>query len=300
MDALLSLKEVQKLTSSKEELISLLSSIAQSANPVISLNEAKTEGKIIINDKMILYSFINLPQHFTYDNVIQFFSLEPNQFSRLYKQSLFWVLVSENEDFNSKFEKKYKALQVEDNKPVKCNVTSSRMLKNAISKIIQHDSYIKETGDLKASGNNSRKESFQKSAPSGDGSEMSWRKKSDVTDFSTNSNNNFGYKKRRQRFKSDNNDFSYRNNLYKAKNEVEEIQIQLDNVKYPLIIKNKYSNKEMVDFYNKIKNSVKYDKANFKNEIEDIMMKEQKTKLAIAERDNLNNEMPKNNPLLNF
>ena len=300
MDALLSLKEVQKLTSSKEELISLLSSIAQSANPVISLNEAKTEGKIIINDKMILYSFINLPQHFTYDNVIQFFSLEPNQFSRLYKQSLFWVLVSENEDFNSKFEKKYKALQVEDNKPVKCNVTSSRMLKNAISKIIQHDSYIKETGDLKASGNNSRKESFQKSAPSGDGSEMSWRKKSDVTDFSTNSNNNFGYKKRRQRFKSDNNDFSYRNNLYKAKNEVEEIQIQLDNVKYPLIIKNKYSNKEMVDFFNKIKNSVKYDKANFKNEIEDIMMKEQKTKLAIAERDNLNNEMPKNNPLLNF
>ena len=129
---------------------------------------------------------------------------------------------------------------------------------------------------------------------------MSWRKKSDVTDFSTNSNNNFGYKKRRQRFKSDNNDFSYRNNLYKAKNEVEEIQIQLDNVKYPLMIKNKYSNKEMVDFYNKIKSSVKYDKANFKNEIEDIMMKEQKVKLAIAERDNLTNEMPKNNPLLNF
>ena len=79
-----------------------------------------------------------------------------------------------------------------------------------------------------------------------------------------------------------------------------EIQIQLDNVKYPLMIKNKYSNKEMVDFYNKIKSSVKYDKANFKNEIEDIMMKEQKVKLAIAERDNLTNEMPKNNPLLNF
>ena len=56
----------------------------------------------------------------------------------------------------------------------------------------------------------------------------------------------------------------------------------------------------MVDFYNKIKSSVKYDKANFKNEIEDIMMKEQKVKLAIAERDNLTNEMPKNNPLLNF
>ena len=90
------------------------------------------------------------------------------------------------------------------------------------------------------------------------------------------------------------------NNLYKAKNEVEEIQIQLDNVKYPLMIKNKYSNKEMVDFYYKIKSSVKYDKANFKNEIEDIMMKEQKVKLAIAERDNLTNEMPKNNPLLNF
>ena len=249
---------------------------------------------------MILYSFINLPHQFLYDDIIKFFSLESNQFSRLYKQSLFWVLVSENEEFNSKFEKKYKSLQVEDNKPVKCNVTSSRMLKNAISKIIQHDSYIKETGDLKASGGNSRKESFQKSGQSGEGSEMSWRKKSDVTDFSTSSNNNFGYKKRRQRFKSDNNDFSYRNNLYKAKNEVEEIQIQLDNVKYPLMIKNKYSNKEMVDFYMKIKNNIKYDKANFKNEIEDIMMKEQKTKLAIVERDNLTNEMPKNNPLLNF
>ena len=50
---------------------------------------------------MILYSFINLPHHFTYDNVINFFYLESNQFSRLYKQSLFWVLVSENEEFNS-------------------------------------------------------------------------------------------------------------------------------------------------------------------------------------------------------
>lgn len=130
---------------------------------------------------------------------------------------------------------------------------------------------------------------------------MSWRKKSDVNDFSYGTGKDYSYKKnRRQRFKSDNNDFNYRNNIYRAKNEVEEIQIQLDNVKYPLIIKNKYSNKEMVDFYMKVKDSIKYDKSNFKHEIEDIMSDKQAKTLIIAERDNLSNVMPKNNPLLNF
>lgn len=242
-----------------------------------------------------------MSHQFNQENVITFLQLKPGDYSRLYKQSLFWVLVSENEEFNGKFEKFYKTLLVEENKPLKCNITSSRMLKNSIIKMIQHYSYIRETGDLQASGNGSRKESFQKSTQSGEGSEMSWRKKSDVTDFSLGTGKDYSYKKnRRQRFKSDNNDFNYRNNIYRAKNEVEEIQIQLDNVKYPLIIKNKYSNKEMVDFYMKVKDNIKYDKNNFKHEIEDIMSDKQTKTLIIAERDNLSNVMPKNNPLLNF
>ena len=287
--------------SNKEELVELLVLAALPPNPIISLNESKSEGKILINDKMIFYSFINMSHQFNQENVITFLQLKPGDYSRLYKQSLFWVLVSENEEFNGKFEKFYKTLLVEENKPLKCNITSSRMLKNSIIKMIQHYSYIKETGDLQASGNGSRKESFQKSTQSGEGSEMSWRKKSDVTDFSLGAGKDYSYKKnRRQRFKSDNNDFNYRNNIYRAKNEVEEIQIQLDNVKYPLIIKNKYSNKEMVDFYMKVKDSIKYDKSNFKHEIEDIMSDKQTKALIIAERDNLSNVMPKNNPLLNF
>ena len=301
VESLLNLKEVQKIVMTKEELVSLLTTLTAPPEKIISLSEDKEKGKIIVDDKLMLYSFINLPHQFNQENVKTFLQLKDGEYSRLYKQSLFWIVASENETFNANFEKFYKTLLVEDSKPLKCNITSARMLKNAISKMIQHYSYLKETGELKASNPSSRKQSFQQNTTN-DNSEMSWRKKSDVSDLSygNSGNNNNGYHKRRQRFKSDPNEFKPYKGFYKQKNEVEEIQIQLDNVKYPLMIKNKYSNKDIVDYYLSIKDSIKFEQGNFKNDIGEIINKDKMKSLAVMERDNLDKVLPKNNPLLNF
>ena len=84
-----------------------------------------------------------------------------------------------------------------------------------------------------------------------------------------------------------------------SKKEKEEIQIQLDQIKYPLMIKYKYSNKEILDYLGQIENSISFDKNNFVNIIDDIMDIKMKN-LEINKRENLDKIIPKNNPLLSF
>jgi len=314
------LKEIQKIFSSKEELIESLDSISHYENPIISFDKEKEEGKVKIDELLMLYSFVNLPSNFNENEVKEFLNLKDGDYIRLYKQSLFWILVSENEEFNENFEKYFKKLKVEDDKNLKCNMTSGPMLKNAIHKIIQKNIYSKEIKDLSVK-NTEKKEKIKED------DSMSWRKKTDVSDMSTNSNNNnnLGYgissngKKRRQRFKSDPNEYNYhrkgsndywgrenKNDKKKSeekknegKKKKEEIQINLDQIKYSLMIKYKYSNKEIVDYLKKIEEEIIYDKNNFKNIIEDVVDNKMK-KLEIIEREKFENVIPKNNPLLSF
>jgi len=84
-----------------------------------------------------------------------------------------------------------------------------------------------------------------------------------------------------------------------GKKKKEEIQINLDQIKYSLMIKYKYSNKEIVDYLKKIEEEIIYDKNNFKNIIEDVVDNKMK-KLEIIEREKFDNVIPKNNPLLSF
>ena len=309
VDNLLTLKETQKITSSKTELISYLEMLSNETNPIIAFNNSsKTEVQILLPENTVLYTFINIPFSYTVQNVMEFLQLKTTDYSRLYKQSLFWVLVSTNDAFNASFDKVYKTLKVEEDKPLKCNVTSARMLRNAIVKTIQHDNnYMKDTGSLKASGSGSRKNSTNVQ-----GESMSWRKKSDVSDLSVNNNKKkYGEgnnKKRRQRFKSDPNESFKRGSHYDNSNSnskgsgcKEEMQIPLDNVMYPIIIKYKYSNKEIMECYNKLKDELCNSNSNmFKKEFEDIMLVNTFKQLSISVNDDLNTIIPKNNPLLNF
>ena len=273
--------------------------------------------QVLLPENTVLYTFINSPFSYTLQNVVEFLQLKASDYSRLYKQSLFWVLVSSNDAFNASFDRVYKALTVEEDKPLKCNVTSARMLRNAIVKAIQHDNnYMKDTGSLKADGSNSRKNSTNVQ-----GETMSWRKKSDVSDLSVNNSKKANYgennaKKRRQRFKSDPNEsfkrgshYDYNNNSSttagngKGSGCKEEMQIPLDNVKYPIIIKYKYSNKEIIECYNKLSSSVNSGSSSnelFKKEFEDIMLVNSFKQLSIGVNDDLNTMIPKNNPLLHF
>jgi hypothetical protein len=186
IDDLFQLKEIQKLANSKETLKEILSKIS---SDLISLNETRTEGKLVFDDKLMVYSLINLPNKMTKNDVMTLFDIKEGDITRIYKQSLFWILASQNEEFNSKFEKTLKTTKVEEENSLKYNITSSKMLKNAITKMIQQHIYNKEVNELKASsGGSNKKEGLASGKASGSGSinsssgeKMSWRKKSDVS-----------------------------------------------------------------------------------------------------------------------
>ena len=304
LSELYSLKEIQKIFSSKEELCTYLNSLSKMENPIISFDNEKEEGKIIFDKYLMLYSFVNIPSNFNEKDVKDFLQLKEGDYIRLYKQSLFWIIVSQKQEFNEKFEKYFKTLKVEDEKNLKCNISSGPMLKNAILKIIQKHLYSKETNGL--SFKSEKKENIKED------DSMSWRKKTDVSDISSGSNLGYGISsnghKRRQRFKSDpnewgrrkgSNDYWGREKKNEPKKEKEEIQIQLDQIKYSLMIKYKYSNKEILDYLEKIENSISFDKNNFVNIVDDIMDSKMKN-LEIKEREKFDKIIPKNNPLLTF
>lgn len=328
IENLLNLKDIKKITENEETLIQMLKQISLEPNSFLTLNETKKEGKIIISERLMEYSFVNIPFMYNEAKVIELLKLKPEDYSRLYKQSLFWILISENSSFIENFEKFVKTLTIEGS-PLKVNITSSQMLDNIIKKMIRN-STLKEANDLNVL-NQRRKDSYSNS-PKEKNEQMSWRKKSDNSDYSSDSRgygfgnggnyHSYGYGnkgfnggnyKRRKRFQSDPSDFGngrkfiedtqgkFRNKFENAMALAQppEPTITQDKVKYPLDVKYKYSNREIVDFYMKNKESFGFNENIFKVNIDDIMCKDNK-KLIVAEKDNLSAEIPKNNPLLNF
>lgn len=184
------------------------------------------------------------------------------------------------------------------------------MIKKMVKKEIDKRLYKQETENLKNNigKTNEKNEEFNRSKKSDDS--MSWRKKSDNNEqdeLGYGYNNNYG-KKRRQRFKSDPNEYKgndnyyYNNKKYNKNNDyqkdVEELRVQLDEVKYPIFIKEKYSNKDMLDYLAKIKKDIKFNEKNFVNIIDDIICKDNMKNLELENKKEY--EVPKNNPLLNF
>ena len=312
---LFALKEISKMFSSKEILFSYLTHLSKLPNPIISINDDFSKCQIIINDKLVYYQFINIPPEYNDERVKIFLDLKEEDITRLYKSSIFWVLISEKEDFNKKFEKYLEGVTVDkEGKKLKYNITSAYMIKKMAKKSIEKRIYNQETENLKSNGKKSdKKEEINKIKKSDDS--MSWRKKNDEQDEDYGYGYGYGYggynkknKNKRQRFKSDpneyqsNNDYYYNNNkrYFKDKNEndVEELRVQLDDVKYPIFIKEKYSNKEMLDYLSKIKNSISFNEKTFVNIVDDIIDKEKIKNLELENKKEY--EVPKNNPLLNF
>ena len=310
---LFSLKDVSKLFSTKDLLYKYLAHLSKLPNPIISINDDFSKCQIIINDKLIYYQFINIPPEFNDERVKLLLDLKDDDFLRLYKSSIFWVLMSDKEEFNSKFEKVLNNIKVDkEEKKLKYNITSAYMIKKMAKKAIEKRLYNQETEKLK--NNNiikcEKNDEGNKSKKSDDS--MSWRKKSDIS----NEQDDLGYgynknykNKRRQRFKSDPNEYQsndYYNNNYNKKyykdnyyqNDVEELKAQLDDVKYPIFIKDKYTNKDMLDYLAKIKNDIKFNEKNFANIIDDIIDKNKMKNLELENKKEY--EIPKNNPLLNF
>ena len=303
------LKEISKLFSSKELLFKYLLHLSKQKNPIISVNEDFSKCQLIINDNMVYYQFVNIPTEYNSERVKLLLGINEEDYSRLYKSSIFWVLISEKEDFNKKFENVLKDILVDkEGKKLKYNITSAFMIKKMAKKQIDKRIYNQETESLKNNEkNNIKNNDFNRSKKSDDS--MSWRKKSDLS----NDQDNLGYgysknygNKRRQRFKSDpyeyqGNEFynskkNYINNDYQK--DIEDLKVQLDDVKYPIFIKEKYTNKEILDYLAQIKSEIKFDEKNFSRIIDDIIDKEKMKNLELENKKEY--EIPKNNPLLNF
>ena len=303
------LKEISKLFSNKELLFKYLIYLSKQKNPIITVNEDFSKCQLIINDNMVYYQFVNIPTEYNSERVKLLLGINEEDYSRLYKSSIFWVLISEKEEFNKKFENVLKDILVDkEGKKLKYNITSAFMIKKMAKKQIDKRIYNQETESLKNNEkNNIKNNDFNRSKKSDDS--MSWRKKSDLS----NDQDNLGYgysknygNKRRQRFKSDpyeyqGNEFynskkNYINNDYQKG--IEDLKVQLDDFKYPIFIKEKYTNKEILDYLAQIKSEIKFDEKNFSRIIDDIIDKEKMKNLELENKKEY--EIPKNNPLLNF
>jgi hypothetical protein len=309
---LFSLKEISKLFETKEILFSYLLYLSKLNNPIINVNEDYSKCQINISDKLVYYQFINIPPEYNIERVKLLLDIKDDDYLRLYRSSIFWVLISDKDDFNQKLEKALKDITVDkEEKKLKYNITSSYMIKKMVKKEIDKRLYKQETENLKNNigKNNEKNEEFNRSKKSDDS--MSWRKKSDNNEqdeLGYGYNKNYG-NKRRQRFKSDPNEYKEKDNNYYYNNkkynknndyqkDVEELRVQLDEVKYPIFIKEKYSNKDILDYLAKIKNDIKFNEKNFVNIIDDIICKDNMKNLELENKKEY--EVPKNNPLLNF
>ena len=147
---LFSLKEVSKLFSSKEILNKYLTYLSKMKNPIISINDDLTKCQLLISDKLVYYQFINIPPEYNDERVKLLLDLKDDDFLRLYKSSIFWVLISDNEEFNNKFEKVLNSAKVDkDEKKLKYNITSAYMIKKMAKKSIEKRIYNQETENLK-------------------------------------------------------------------------------------------------------------------------------------------------------
>jgi hypothetical protein len=193
LDDFLTLREVQKLVSSKESLNEILEKIA-SEDKIIKINHNTNEVTILFDENFTAFNFINIPNKIKKSELSQILEItEENSVQRLYKHSLFWILISNNPEFTQNYEKKLRTVKFEG-ESLKFDVTQFKELKRQINKQIQHQVYLKETDELKASSN-TRKDSnsfkhqnidrkHSNTQSTGNTDALSWRKKSDVSNSS--------------------------------------------------------------------------------------------------------------------
>lgn len=244
------------------------------------------EVQVVLSEEFNLYNLINVPNKMTNSEVLNLLALQESEVRRIYKQSLYWYIVIDDNSVNAKLRQLLESRTVKVNDlDLKYDLTPARSLRKTIMKKTQHLNYIKETDDLKASSPQSnRKDSEVKnynSNLSNTSEHFSWRKKSDVSNNSNDNNLSNGKKDkpvsafsqssnangfpRRERFNSDPNE------KYTPKyTRVEEVVIDPKLVNYTLKISNKYSTREMFDFYSNMKDKLSKTSPTFNLLVEEV------------------------------
>ena len=343
---LLKQKEISKYITSKEKLLSLIKSHCE----FFKISDDNENLEYNVPDNMTVFNILNIPLNMTKKDVIDNIELINLQFNRLYKRGFYWVLSTTEKETVICMQNSLRDLYFEESKVKYDLVNKNQILKN-MKEIVEKNLYQKDTKNLGIGGNNfKKKNTFQRGKMSDtDNDAFSWRKGSsdikssfDVNDkqgykknnYYNNNYNRGGYQKKRNRYNSDVGGQSYHNNYYENNNNYynnnnhyknsmnnnnnnKDLEIDISNLKYPIMIKNKYSFEDIKSFYNKICNNKLYPQSpEFLSTIcNDIISNSQKTLVSLDEliesskklnnendneKINVNMKIPKVNPLSNL
>ena len=301
---LLKQKEILKFISSKEKLLSLIKKYCE----FFKISEDEESLEYILPDNMTVFNILNIPLNMTREDVIKNIELVNLQFNRLYKRGFYWVLSTVEKETVICIQNSLRDLFFEESK-VKYDLKNKNQILRNMKEEIEKNLYQKDTKNLGISGNTKNKNNFTRGKISDtDNDAFSWRKGSSDIKTSFDVNDKQSYK--RNNYYNNN----YRGGYHNNSNDKKDIEIDISNLKYPIVIKNKYSFNDIKSFYQKICNDKLYlEKPDFLSSIcNDIISNSQKnlvsideliesTKLMNKEKEeekiNVNIKLPKMNPL---
>ena len=343
---LLKQKEISKYISSKEKLLSIIKTYCE----FFKISEDNESVEYVLPDNMTVFNILNIPLNMTKSDVIKNIELINLQFNRLYKRGFYWVLCTVEKETVICMQNSLRDLFFEESK-VKYDLSNRNQILKNMKDIIEKNLYQKDTKNLGIGTSGKNKNNFNRGKVSDtDGEAFSWRKGSSEVKNSFdgndkynykrnnyyNSNNNYrgGYQKKRNRYNSDVSGQNYYNNYYENNNyynnnnnhyhknstnnnEKKDIEIDISNLKYPIVIKNKYSFDDIKSFYQKICNDKLYPQTpDFLSTIcSDIISNSAKKLVSLDEliesskllkndmeqdKINVNVKIPKINPLSNM
>lgn len=319
---LFSLPDLNKLYPSKETLAEGLSKL-----DFFKLSEDKQTIYYNINEDIAIFLILNLPLKMTKSEVATKLEILDLKYSRLYKQSLFWVLATNDKEAQICIKNSLRELYIDSIKIKFDYFNKSQLVKN-MKDLIDKNSYKKEAKNLGIGYNSPGKRKNSDSSYGSGGSGYRQGKgyyKGSGNYGETNSNNsdNFSWRKgsnnggaknsfdssgkyyggnyykgnyqkgnfnfKRNRFNSDGNNTN--NNKYK--NSEEEIEIDVSSLKYSLNIKYKYTFQEMKNLYEQLKKENYFnDPPKFLSEgLDEILIKDKPKEVQVL--DNLIEEYEK-------
>lgn len=78
----------------------------------IKLNEEEGEVEILVEDSFCMFSLINVPQKMAKEDILAFLTLSTNEIERIYKKSIFWIIITKFNETEEKIEKILKTQKI--------------------------------------------------------------------------------------------------------------------------------------------------------------------------------------------
>jgi len=251
-------KEISKYIKDKDQLISIIKKFCE----FFKFSEKEEYITYNIPDNMSVFSILNIPPKLKKEEVFKNLELINLQYNRLYKIGFYWNISTTDKETGICVQNSLRTLTYDDIKP-KYSLKNKTQILSLIKEQVDKALYQKEVKNL-GIGKNTKNNNSRKNTK-GDSDAFSWRKGSSESGSNLDFNEkrykksyfNYNYKKRK-RFNSDNSisnnqrenyeDYKpYSNDLNK------DIEIDTSKIKYPLLIKYKYSLKDIQNIFEKIK-----------------------------------------------